>query len=255
MQAVARNLPDQYAIMVPLGAGCGLRQGEIFGLALDDVDFVQRVIHVRRQVKLLRGRRIFAAPKYDKERAVPLPESVAAELAAYIRRFPPQQVTLPWEKLDGPPTTANLILTHEKAALRRNSLNESVWRPALVAAGVVPKDRPRPQPGRRDQSQREHGMHALRHFYASVLLDAGDSIKAIAEYLGHSDPSFTLRTYTHLMPTSHDRTRKAIDAAFASMAQPVRPVRRVLSVRRNRNGTGDHSRVPHAGRTRSPVTC
>ena len=27
-------------------------------------------------------------------------------------------------------------------------------------------------------SAREHGMHALRHFYASVLLDAGESIKA-----------------------------------------------------------------------------
>jgi hypothetical protein len=29
-------------------------------------------------------------------------------------------------------------------------------------------------------------MHALRHFYASVLLDAGESIKALSEYLGHS---------------------------------------------------------------------
>jgi integrase len=43
-------------------------------------------------------------------------------------------------------------------------------------------------------------MHALRHFYASVLLDAGESIKAVSEYLGHSDPGFTLRTYTHLLP-------------------------------------------------------
>jgi integrase len=39
-------------------------------------------------------------------------------------------------------------------------------------------------------------MHALRHFYASVLLDAGESIKALSEYLGHHDPSFTLRTYS-----------------------------------------------------------
>lgn len=58
-------------------------------------------------------------------------------------------------------------------------------------------------------------MHALRHAYASVLLDAGESIKALSVYLGHSDPGFTLRTYTHLLPTSETRTRDAIDAAFA----------------------------------------
>lgn len=36
-------------------------------------------------------------------------------------------------------------------------------------------------------------MHALRHFYASVLLDGGESIKAVSEYLGHADPAMTLR--------------------------------------------------------------
>lgn len=59
-------------------------------------------------------------------------------------------------------------------------------------------------------------MHALRHFYASVLLDAGESIKALSEYLGHHDPGFTLRTYTHLMPASQTRTRAAVDAVWAA---------------------------------------
>lgn len=57
-------------------------------------------------------------------------------------------------------------------------------------------------------------MHALRHWYASVLLDAGESIRAVFEYLGHSDPGFTLRTYTHLMPSSAERTRATVDAAI-----------------------------------------
>ena len=39
-------------------------------------------------------------------------------------------------------------------------------------------------------------MLALRQAYASVLLDAGESIKPLSECLGHSDPGFTLRTYT-----------------------------------------------------------
>ena len=64
-------------------------------------------------------------------------------------------------------------------------------------------------------------MHALRHFFASALLDGGESIRAVSEYLGHADPGFTLRTYTHLMPSSAERTRKAIDAVFASARAPA----------------------------------
>ena len=63
-------------------------------------------------------------------------------------------------------------------------------------------------------------MHVLRHTYASVLLDAGESIKALAAYLGHADPGFTLRIYTHLLPTSEDRTRRAIDQAFKDDLRP-----------------------------------
>lgn len=59
-------------------------------------------------------------------------------------------------------------------------------------------------------------MHALRHFYASVL-DAGESIKAVSQYLGHTDPALTLRVYAHLMPTSRERTRAAIDLALNSL--------------------------------------
>ncbi|MEU0393598.1 tyrosine-type recombinase/integrase [Streptomyces sp. NPDC006208] len=86
-----------------------------------------------------------------------------------------------------------------------------VWKPALAEAGVIPE---REAGERRFVSSREHGMHALRHFYASVLLDAGENVKALAEYLGHSDPGFTLRTYTHLMPNSQARARKAVDRVF-----------------------------------------
>lgn len=106
------------------------------------------------------------------------------------------RITLPWKTLDGPPVTASLIFTGPMGLpLDRNRFNDRVWRPALRAAGV--------------ETGRDNGMHALRHFYASVLLDAGESIKALSEYLGHHDPGFTLRTYTHLMPSSGSRTRAA----------------------------------------------
>lgn len=86
----------------------------------------------------------------------------------------------------------------------------TIWKPALATAGVIPAR----EAGERYASAPEHGMHALRHFYASVLLDAGENIRALSQYLGHSDPGFTLRTYTHLMPSSEGRTRKAVDAIY-----------------------------------------
>ncbi len=57
-------------------------------------------------------------------------------------------------------------------------------------------------------------MHAGRHYYASVQLEAGTSVRALADYLGHSDPGFTLRTYTHLMPQAEDKAKRAVDDVF-----------------------------------------
>jgi integrase len=52
-------------------------------------------------------------------------------------------------------------------------------------------------------------------------LEAGTSVRALAEYLGHHDPGFTLRTYTHLMPASEDRARQAIDQALGAVDEAV----------------------------------
>jgi integrase len=87
------------------------------------------------------------------------------------------------------------------AALHRSSFNAVAWQPALRGAGL-PLDR-------------EHGMHALRHYFASALL-ANVDIRALAAYLGHHDPGFTLRVNAHLMPSAGDRMRSAVDAMFTS---------------------------------------
>lgn len=209
--AVKGAIPKPYRAMVDVGAGCGLRQGEIFGLAVDEVDLLGGVVHVVRQVKMIGAQLVFAPPKGGKLRDVPLPEQVARVLEAHIIERPPAEITLPWKTPDGPPVAASLLFySRERKAVNRNYFNSYLWKPALVAAGLLKE----PERGRRFDPSRELGMHALRHFYASVLLDAGENIKALSEYLGHSDPGFTLRTYTHLMPTSHDRTREAVDRAL-----------------------------------------
>jgi len=198
--AVQDALPPWAQVVVALAGGCGLRQSEVFGLAVEDVDFLRRFVHVRRQVKLVGGRYVFALPKGGKEREVPLPDSVALALSAHIAAFPPRAVALPWHRVDGDPVTARLLVPGVRHPHQTADEFRWVWGRALRQASV--------------NQSRENGMHALRHWYASVLLDAGESIKALSEYLGHASAAFTLRTYTHLMPSSENRTRRAVDAAW-----------------------------------------
>jgi integrase len=152
--------------MVTLGAGLGLRQGEGFGLAVDDVDFLRGMVHVRRQVKLLGGnRQVFAPPKGGKTRDVPMSRAVALELSAHISAHPPREVTLPWQTTDGIASTAALILvSRERKALNRNYVNTFLWRDALSRAGL--------------ERLRSNGMHGLRHWYASVLQVSGIAVDA-----------------------------------------------------------------------------
>ncbi|UPK75578.1 site-specific integrase [Nocardioidaceae bacterium SCSIO 66511] len=202
VHAVRDALPERYRIVATLAAGLGLRQGEVFGLSVDDVDFLGGEVHVRRQVRQFStGGLAFRLPKSKAERTVPLPSSVRDALAAHLAVLPAQRVVLPWGTPDGSPSGFDLIVTSKSGdALVRNEFNRRVWVPALKGAEARPS--------------RENGMHALRHYYASALLDAGENIRALSEYLGHTDPGFTLRTYTHLMPSSGERARRAIDAAL-----------------------------------------
>src|SRR5262249_1369753 len=92
------------------------------------------------------------------------------ELAHHIQQFPPIAITLPWRSRTGEPVTAKLILyTVARTVVLRPVFNRWAWKPALRKAGA-------------SAQTRVDGFHALRHFYASTLLDAGESIVALAEY-------------------------------------------------------------------------
>jgi integrase len=150
---------------------------------------------------------MFTPPKGGKTRAVPLSPAMLAEIDDHDDQFPATAVTLPWKKPDGDPVPVRLLVTGEEGRLYTGDLfTKVVWHGAFRRAEIVHR-------GRAD------GMHALRHFYASTLLSRAVSIKELAEYLGHADAGFTLRTYTHLVPSSHERARQAINELFSGGSQ------------------------------------
>ncbi len=89
--ALAAAMPTRYGLLVLLGAGAGLRQGEAFGLALDCVDQAQGMITVDQQVIVVDRRPILAPPKTSASlRDVPMPRfvrtpsnSVSAHMTCY----------------------------------------------------------------------------------------------------------------------------------------------------------------------------
>jgi integrase len=59
-------------------------------------------------------------------------------------------------------------------------------------------------------------MHALRRYYASLLIWFGESVKTVQARLGHATAAETLDTYSHIWPDSDDRTRDAIDSVLGT---------------------------------------
>lgn len=191
--ALTEAMPDRYRALVTVAAGTGLRQAEALGLTTPRVDFLRRRLVVEQQLVTLTGRDPYLAPPKTtaSRRAIPLPTVVVEALAVHVERFPAGE--------------GGLIFTNERGGpIRRNRFGE-VWRRAAGGAGVADGV----------------GFHALRHYYASLLIRHGESVKVVQERLGHASAAETLDTYSHLWPDSEDRTRAAVDAVLGQCAPDV----------------------------------
>ncbi|MDT0464821.1 tyrosine-type recombinase/integrase [Streptomyces gibsoniae] len=248
VDAVRAGLQERYRFAVDLGIGLGLRQGEAFGLAEEDFDFKAGVVHIRRQLRWdIKGRPYFSLPKGRKTREAPLPPNLAIRGREHFRRFPSTPCTLPWRNPEPPttaleerqrkPITVNLVLTTSHGnRIYYRTWNDRSWKPALAAAGII---KPVGEKVRRDGGRirrvplyaapREDMFHVLRHTYASVQLEAGESIVSLSKWLGHSTPKVTLDHYAHFMPGAGQRGLVAMDAWLEDRRRPKVPEKSPLA--------------------------
>lgn len=171
-----------------VAVGTGMRQGELFGLRRARVDFLRRVIAVEEQVTTGPGRPAALTPRLKtpaSRRRLPVPDVVTEALARMLEARPDADV---------------FFVTPRSGALwRRGHFNETLWKPALKAAGL-------------DQTL---GFHVLRHTYASHLIAAGLHPRVIQARMGHASIVETMDTYGHLFPDGDDATRVALGALLA----------------------------------------
>ena len=178
--------PDDLRALIVFAAATGLRSGELLGLTVDRVNFLRREVEVAQQLVYITGQEPMIGPPKTKasRRVVPVPAFALDELAEHLRRWPAEPGELVFRSSKGRP-------------ILRTTLNGR-WRRTVERAGLPAGTR----------------LHHLRHHYASVLIDGGESVKVVQERLGHASAVETLRTYSHLFPSSDERTRMVVESAW-----------------------------------------
>lgn len=148
----------------------GIRVSELAGLNIADVDFGGRVIRV--------------LGKGGKERIVPVGDKALRAVRAYMDKLRGEGISL---SENGP-----LFLNKSRGRLTTRSIGrilENFVREFCISVPVSP--------------------HALRHSFATHMLDAGADLRVVQELLGHKSLS-TTQKYTHV---SIDRLMETYDKA------------------------------------------
>jgi len=146
----------------------GLRPGEVLGLSIDDLDFEQRVIFVRRSAWYNH----LISPKSSRSVAtVPLPGPLAEMLTNFLAAWCPNEKRLLFSNRRGNPYSENKVVQHR------------LW--PILDTLAIPRC----------------GMYAFRHGHGSLMHSSGASLKVAQAKLRHADSSTTSRYYLHVIPS------------------------------------------------------
>ncbi len=195
--ATARHQFPRWHAWALLALRTGLRLGEQIGLQWGDIDWNGQFVLVQRNV--VRG--VMTTPKSHQCRRV----DMSAQLSVALREWRAVQ-EVRWQK-KGKDLPLWVFPSVTGTALEERNVRH-VFERLLTAAGL-----------------RHVRLHDLRHTFASLLLQQGESVMYVKEQLGHGSIQITVDTYGHLIPGAN---RGAVDRLdddapeqpVASQAQP-----------------------------------
>lgn len=160
-----------------LAANTGARRGELLGLRWRDVDLdaTPPTIHIN-QAQVEIGRSLmFAEPKTAAgKRTV----GISTDAAAVLRRLRDKRDSIrsqigDWNEHD-------LVFCRSDGHPVRAHSVYNIWVAQVRRAGLP-----------------HMPLHGLRHTHISLLHQSGEPLRNVSLRVGHEDPSFTLRRYTH----------------------------------------------------------
>jgi integrase len=181
---VAAAEADPLLALWTLAALTGARKGELLGLTWDDIDLEAGALRIRpsaiRDLKTARSRR-----------TLDLDDDAVAALAAHRDRQAFARQAL-GEAYDD----QNLVFASEIGTPLDPDNVSKRFKRALKVAGLPPTTR----------------LHDLRHGVATLLLEAGETVPTVSEYLGHASPAVTMAIYAHAVPGAKKRAARKLGA-------------------------------------------
>jgi integrase len=237
IHALVEQVKDPYKPAVWLLVLTGMRPAELCGLKVRSVDFARHLISVTETLLPVSAygdhhlTLVHGPPKTEAgDRSIPIPAWLSAQLAESLAVRAARH---------GAPVHSEQPLFVNRAGkpLNRDKFRETVIRPALVAAGLPADIR----------------TYDLRHGHASMLIDLGANVLAVAQRMGHSDPGVTLREYGHLFEGVQERLSEQLDqlrenTAGATVGEVVEfAVGQTHDGRGQRSGDGRRQSPAHEG--------
>ncbi|GIH17057.1 tyrosine-type recombinase/integrase [Rugosimonospora africana] len=183
VSALAASITPRYEVMVWLAAGAGLREGEVAGLLVDRIQFLQRRVMVEEQAQ---GGKLVPLKTKASKAPVPVDDFILSKVTAHLKQWPKN--------------STGLVVTNRSGKMVRRGTFTWCWHEAVKGAGLPKGTR----------------FHDLRHFYASTLIAAGLYPKVVQARLRHATLAETMDTYGHLFPEHEELGRGTIGAAFAA---------------------------------------
>ena len=179
---------DRLSAAFILDLSTGLRQGELLALKWGDINFEENYIRVRRTIirtnifnkdKESTSQLIFQDPKTKAgKRFVPYPDNISNVLSEHKHRQISEKIKAGslYEDNDF------VFCTELGKPIEPRNFTRKFYKLAKKAG------------------LQDINLHALRHTYATRLLEMNEHPKVVQELLGHSSITVTLDIYSHVMP-------------------------------------------------------
>ena len=181
LETLRQRWPEYFPSFLTL-ARTGMRLGEALGLQWGDIDWHGGFMEIRRGLR----KGTLSSPKSKKSRRVDMSRQLQETLRVLLATREEQAWRNGWSALP-----EWVFCGEDRHPLCDVTLRRDVLRPALHQAEL-----------------RQIRIHDLRHTFASLLIQQGESLVYVKEQLGHHSIKITVDTYGHLVPGGN---RQAVD--------------------------------------------
>ena len=214
MAAIIAILDGRWRPVIIVLGFCGVRSSEMRSLEwIDIIDLDGNFPQLRVRQRSDNKGKVGNTKTDSAHRMIPLTPLAVEELRVWKKLCP----------LDAETGKLRFVFPNGNGTIENHSnISNRGWKDWQIEAGVcIPR---RDDDGKvvRDDNgntvmKAKYGVHALRHFFASLMIDQGFNPKRVQTLMGHSTVHMTLNVYAHLFKPDQDDDRVRFAEAEASV--------------------------------------